>query len=160
MADRPYQSETRGVVIGLHEMEKLRKRFGDLQKALGESTELAQLIGDQQVASAQRRIRNTKRDPRGRRWKPWSEAYRKTRKGQHSLLVSSGSLLDSLHAEVVNPGEVHVGSNLRYAGVHLFGGKHIPQRAYLDAEGGFADSRDRAELRDILRELWQRELKR
>lgn len=156
----PRQSEGGAVVIGLHEMVRLRQRFMDLAHAMGETTDLVDAIGDQQANSAKRRIRETKRAPDGRRWKPWSERYAKTRDARHSLLVNEGHLADSITHEVVNPGEVLVGSNLAYAGVHLFGSqkKNIPARPYLDTNGGFADPSDRRELREVIRAFWEEEL--
>ncbi len=165
-ASRPFttttarQSEQNAVVIGLHEMERLRARFADLAHAMGETTDLVDAIGDQQVNSAKRRIRETKRAPNGRRWAPWSERYAKTRDARHSLLVNEGNLADSITHEVINPGEVLVGSNLAYAGVHLHGSRNrrTPARPYLDTNGGFADPSDRRELRDVIRAFWEEEL--
>jgi phage virion morphogenesis protein len=156
----PRQSEAGAIVIGLHEMERLRKRFGDLAHAMGDTTRLIEAIGEQQVNSAKRRISETKRAPSGRPWKPWSENYRKTRGPQHSLFVSEGHLRDSIASEILSPGEVLVGSNLAYAGVHLYGSKdgRIPARPYLDTTGGFADPSDRRELRDVIRDFWEEEL--
>lgn len=156
----PRQSEAGAVVIGLHEMVRLRQRFADLAHAMGETSDLVEAIGDQQVNSARRRIRETKRAPNGRRWRAWSERYAKTRDARHSLLVNEGNLADSLTYEVVSPGEVLVGSNLAYAGVHLHGSKNgrTPARPYLDTNGGFADPSDRRELRDVIREFWNEEL--
>jgi len=156
------QAEQGAVVIGLHEMERLRKRFGDLERAMNDTTALVEAIGEQQVNSAKRRIGETKRSPSGKPWKPWSESYRKTREPQHSLLVNEGHLLSSLTYEPVSPGEVLVGSPLEYAGVHLFGSKdgRTPARPYLDTTGGFADSADRRELRDVIRDFWKQEVGR
>lgn len=158
----PRQQQTGAVVIGLHELERLRKRFGDLREQMQDTTELVEAIGNQQAESARRRIANTKRDPSGKRWKAWSRAYAKTRKAHHSTLVSTGTLRDSITYRPISPSEVQVGSTLNYAGVHLRGSpaRKIPQRAYLDTEPGFADSHDRAELRDIIREFWRTEMKR
>lgn len=152
----PRQAEAGAVVIGLHEMERLRRRFQDLAEAMGDTDRLTRAIGDQQMNSARRRIRETKRAPDGKRWRAWSAAYAKTRGAQHSLLVSEGHLADSITYEVTSPGEVLVGSNLKYAGVHLFGSakKGIPARPYLDTHGGFADPADRRELREVIRHFW------
>jgi phage virion morphogenesis protein len=160
MAEPVYQGGGGAVVIGLHEMERLRKRFADLAHAMGDTTALADAIGDQQEQSARRRIRETKRAPNGKRWKAWSRSYAKTRGPQHSLLVGEGDLADSITHTVVSPLEVQVGSNLAYAGVHLFGSKKMPQRAFLDTEPGFADQSDRRELREVIRDFWEQELGR
>ncbi len=159
MADRPYQAESRGVVIGMHELAALRKRFAEVSEQLTGDADLADAIGDQQESSARRRISQTSRSPAGKAWAPWSERYKKTRRPQHRLLVSSGKLRDSIEHNVLSNLEVEVGSNLGYARVHLYGSApgqkpKIPARPYLDTEPGFADPRDRAELRDILRAFW------
>lgn len=159
MADRPYQADSSGVVIGMHELEALRKRFAEVAEQLTNDTDLADAVGDQQANSARRRISETKRSPAGKRWAPWSKSYAKTRTGKHSLLVSSGDLRDSITHEIQSNTEVAVGSNLVYARVHLRGSApgakpRIPARPYLDTEPGFADPRDRAELREVLREFW------
>jgi phage gpG-like protein len=69
-------------------------------------------------------------------------------------------LADSLTHNVVGKEAVEVGSNMIYAGRHLFGdygfvgpvrGGRIPARPYLDTNGGFADASDRDEIRDIVR---------
>lgn len=154
----PAQRETRGIVIGIRELERLREKFAHLEEALKQSPELADAIGEQQVASAKRRIRQTKKSPEGKPWKPWSQKYAKTRKRQHSLLIATGSLRDSITHNVLSPGEVEVGSNLDYARVHLMGSEDVPARPYLDTEGGFGDPHDRAEIREILRDFLRGEL--
>jgi phage virion morphogenesis protein len=155
------QRDTRGIVIGVNELERLREKFEHLEQALKQSTDLADAIGQQQEDSARRRLRETKRTPEGKVWQPWSRKYAKTRNpSKHSLLVSKGRLADSLTHVVISPSEVEVGSNLAYAAAHLYGTDDIPARPYLDTAGGFADPHDRAELRDILREFLDRELRR
>jgi phage virion morphogenesis protein len=156
----PRQSSSSAIVIGINELETLQKRFAKLGEALGNSDDLVDMIGQQQADSAKRRIGETKRTPAGKRWKEWSEPYAQTRAAKHSLLVSTGALLDSITHTVVSPGEVMVGSNLAYAGAHLRGvpGK-MPARPFLDTEGGFADPHDRAEIRDILRAVLRQAIK-
>jgi phage gpG-like protein len=158
---RPYQESSSGVVIGMQQWERLQRNVADLQRALPpHSTVLADRIGQQQEDSARRRIRETKRSPSGKRWPVWSPSYRKTRGPEHSLLVDTGALADSMTHVVLSPIEVAVGSNLTYANAMLFGVPHlrIPAREYLDTGGGFADPHDREEIRDLLRELWNREV--
>lgn len=147
------QNQTGAVVIGLHELEALQKRFQHLSEQLQHDDSLVEQIGDQQANSAKRRIMEAKREPSGQRWKPWSERYRKTVKNpNHSLLRKTGALLDSITYEVRGPWEVEVGSNLEYAGAHLRGTDRIPARPYLDTEPGFSDPSDRRELREIVRD--------
>lgn len=154
------QSTSRAVVIGVHELEELRKRVTEAAHA--DMFPLLDAIGQQQEDSARRRITQTKRSPEGKAWQPWSRDYAKTRGPQHSLLRSEGHLADSLTHQVIGGEAVDIGSNLVYAGIHLYGsedfvgpvrGGRMPARPYLDTEPGFADSRDRQEICDILRDF-------
>ena len=97
--------------------------------------------------ATRRRIETGKRDPAGTPWAPWSEDYARTRHTGHSLLRAQGHLLESIVGRVVGDDTVTVGSNLRYAAIHQFGGlpgmapgaAAIPPRPYLglsDAERG------------------------
>ncbi|HMI89803.1 MAG TPA: phage virion morphogenesis protein [Polyangiales bacterium] len=140
------------IEIRVNELQKLTRIVREAAQA--DLFPLLDSIGQQQEDSARRRITETKRSPDGKRWAPWSERYRKTRKSHHSLLRSTGALVDSLDHQVEGD-VVVVGSNLKYAGVHLFGSEdeHTPARSFLDPDGGFADSHDRQELRDIARDF-------
>ena len=111
--------------------------------------EVGALIEDQ----TKLRIADEKATPEGQRWVPWSEAYDNSRShGKHSLLVSEGSLRESIQNYTTGLTAV-VGSNLIYAAVHQFGsdqsavpadlpagaaGTGIPARPYL---GLSADNR-------------------
>lgn len=90
---------------------------------------------------------DTKAAPDGSDWVPWSEAYDDTREGHHSLLVEEGGLRDSI-ASYSSGSEVHVGSNLIYAGHHHLGGDEIgsgiPARPYLGIS--YEDEIDLADL--------------
>jgi hypothetical protein len=156
----PRQRDVRGVVIGVRELEKLRLRVKDLESKLGGSLDLVKAIGAQQRDAAKRRILQTKKAPDGKSWAPWSERYAKTRKKQHSLLVGERHLETSMTFEPVSPGEVIVGSPLVYARALLLGypQRKLPARPYLDTGSGFADSRDRDELRDIVRAFMKKGL--
>jgi phage virion morphogenesis protein len=107
-------------------------------------------IGSQQENAARKRVSQTKRAPDGTRWRDWSDSYRPTRSKQHSLLSDSGNLLDAMMYRVEDPETVRVGSAMDYAAHHLYGTRLMPARPFLDNAGGFADSRDRAELGDIV----------
>lgn len=157
---RPYQSQSEGIVIGMHELERLRKKFGEVGHLLTTDTELAERIGQQQVDAAINRIRYTKMSPAGKKWAPWSESYAKTRQGHHSLLVGEGLMADTMSYEVLSPVEVAVGSPRPYFRAHLRGNpkRGLPARPALDTEPGFKDSTDRREIREILRDIWNREI--
>lgn len=89
-------------------------------------------VGAEIESQVRRRIDEDKTAPDGSDWPEWSENYRKTRDGQHSLLVGEGELLDSIQYGISGP-SVDVGSNLVYAATHQFGdpGRNIPPRAFL-----------------------------
>lgn len=156
----PVQGQSQFITIGTRELERLIQRVADAQDA--DTHGMLDAIGQQQEDSARKRIHETKKAPDGTRWAPWSASYAKTRGAQHSLLVNEGHLADTMTHRVVNKDSVEVGSNLIYAGRHLFGdfkfvgpvrGGRIPARPYLDTDGGFADPSDRAEIRDIARDF-------
>lgn len=151
------QSSVRSIVIGVHELNKLAAKVAASQD--GELRALLDAIGQQQEDSARRRITETKTAPDGTRWPAWSKSYAETRKAGKSLLRDEGHLADSLTHVVDGNDAVEVGSNMVYAARHLYGdaqplrGAKMPQRAYLDTEPGFSDSRDRAEIRDLMRDF-------
>ena len=148
------QSTTKAIVIGVRELEALRARVAEAADT--DLHDVLDAIGQQQEDSARRRILETKTSPDGKRWAVWSRSYAKTRKSQHSLLRNEGHLADSMDHQVdVSAKAVEVGSNRIYAATHLYGdeGRRIPARPYLDTDGGFADSHDRDEIRDIVREF-------
>ncbi len=157
------QEGTGAVVIGIREFQELMAKVG---RAVTDSTDVYKLldnIGQQQEDAAKRRIYETKRGPDGKRWAPWSESYAETRKGGQTLLRNKGHLGDSIDHVVDAPRAVEIGSNLEYANAHLFGVTYtrmrdraeitIPARPFLDTDGGFADSSDRDEIRDFVREF-------
>lgn len=145
------QASTRSIVIGVREIEKLAaqvaaSRDEDVRKFLD-------AIGQQQEDSARRRIAETKTSPDGQKWPSWSKKYAKTRGAGKSLLRNEGALADTMTHVVEGRDAVEIGSNMVYAASHLYGDaeRGIPQRAFLDTEPGFSDSRDREEIRDIAR---------
>lgn len=147
------QAHTGAIVIGKQQLEQL---IAKVHKATAADTfGLLDAIGQQQEDSARRRIFETKRTPSGKRWAPWSTSYAKTRGPQHSLLRAGGDLADTMAHEVDGKSAVLVGSSMVYAATQLYGddARGIPGRAYLDTEPGFADSRDREEIRDIARDF-------
>jgi phage virion morphogenesis protein len=155
------QAQTRGIVIGKHELERL---IATVQAATAADTHaMLDAIGQQQEDAARRRIYETKSSPDGERWPAWSRAYAETRGAQHSLLLGEGELAESMTHEVLSRDAVEIGSPMVYAGVHLYGAEYsrvrdrahvrIKARPYLDTEPGFGDAHDRQEIRDITREF-------
>lgn len=155
------QANTGAVVIGVRELERLIDRVRAAEDA--DTFPMLDAIGQQQEDAARRRLFETKMAPDGRRWAPWSKAYAKTRGPGKSLGRNEGHLGDSMTHVVAGREAVEVGSNLAYAAAFQFGQDytrvrdkaHIfqPGRPYLDTEPGFADPRDREEIRGITREF-------
>jgi phage virion morphogenesis protein len=155
------QSTTGAVVIGTRELEALIARVRAAEAA--DTFEMLDAIGDQQENAARRRLFDTKTAPDGRHWAPWSKAYAKTRGPGKSLGRDAGHLGDSMTHVVDGKDAVLVGSNMVYAGAFQHGLDYtrmrdrahvsMPGRPYLDTEPGFADSRDRDEIREITRDF-------
>jgi len=108
------QVETRGEQLA---------RYQRLLDTLGRNdykAELLDSIGAVVESQTRRRIADEKTAPDGSAWKPWSDAYAKTRHGNQSLLQGEGALLDSIEYQVER-GKVRIGSALVYSGVHQEG---------------------------------------
>ncbi len=114
------------------------------------SFEMATLIdvsGAVIESSVKRRLNDEKTAPDGTPWPEWSEEYAATRGSEHSLLVDSNALLESVQS-FSSGTEAIVGSNLVYAARRQFGGEELgyddPARPFL----GLSDL-DEADLLDI-----------
>lgn len=102
-------------------LEALELRVRKLAAGLGDPGELLEALGAELESQARRRIAAGGPAPDGTPWEPWSDAYERTRRGGQSLLLSEGSLLDSIQSAV--SGDVlETGSNLIYAALQQFGG--------------------------------------
>lgn len=73
------------------------------------------------IESQTRERFETRVDPDGEAWAPWSAAYGKTRKTGQSLLVATGAYRDS-YAWDLTGDELRVGSNMVQAALLNFGG--------------------------------------
>lgn len=85
------------VTIQAAGLERMAGRLHALGVALGEP--LLERIADE-VAGQTRTRFETKREPSGRAWKPWSPAYAATRPPGASLLIDTGALLQSIETAV------------------------------------------------------------
>ncbi len=67
------------------------------------------------------------KDPAGHPWAPLKPSTLLRKTGSHILIEKGerGGLLGSIHYEA-SPGEVLVGTNVKYAAIHQFGGKTRP----------------------------------
>lgn len=63
------------------------------------------------------RIHFERRAPDGRRWRPWSAAYARTRKSHHSLLIDTSTMVDELDSDS-SAQTAKVFSRQPYAGKH------------------------------------------
>jgi len=130
--------------LGLDEsLAKLRRLSGFDQ---------AQLLYDAGaiLESSTRRRFDTKIDPDGDPWVPWSEDYDETRDHDvDSLLITEEANLRDSIAALVEGNETYVGSGQEYAAHHQMGGEEIgsgvPARPYL----GVSDE-DTLDLRDLV----------
>lgn len=109
--------------------------------------EVLESVGALVESQTRRRIQDTKTGPDGKSWKPWSDAYARTRHGGHSLLMNEGNLLDSIQ-HLIHGDELEVGSNLVYARTQQLGDTRrgfgrldvtIPARPYLGVNAADED---------------------
>lgn len=120
------------------------KRLGARIQALGniDRSELLEGLAAEVESQTRRRLSDEKTAPDGTPWAAWTDDYAATRHGGHSLLESSGALIDSIES-VASDDSVEIGSNLIYAAIHNLGGTEdmapapagITARQYL----GFSD---------------------
>lgn len=85
-----------------------------------EMKELLTGIGAEVETQTRRRISDEKTAPDGSSWKPWSPAYARSAKENHSLLERSGALYGSIQSDVEYD-QVGIGSNMIYAAAQNFG---------------------------------------
>lgn len=118
-------------------LEALNGRIDRLLKGLKNPEPLLWALAQAGETQTRRRIESEKQGPDGERWPEWSPGYAATRHGGHSLLESTGALLDSLTA-FADAQTAGWGTNVKYAAIHQFGGKagrkhtaEIPARPYL-----------------------------
>jgi phage virion morphogenesis protein len=121
------------IELRLTGVDELLERLNRLQPDNLVQAGIMDSIGAEVESQVRRRIQNEKRAPDGAEWPDWSPAYARTRHGGHSLLQSSGGLLDSIET-VVSGEQAEVGSPLVYAPVHQHGGR---RRRTRDDRGRF-----------------------
>ncbi len=119
-------------------------------------TPLMESLSQLLVSQTQDRIATQNQSPTGEKWHPWSSKYAKTRKSNHSLLISGGTLLQSIYGQSTE-NEAIAGSNMLYARIHQKGGQTgrnhaatIPARPYL----GLSED-NKAEVRSVVLDYLQ-----
>jgi phage gpG-like protein len=134
---------------GTEQIRRIERALSNAAQA--DIPELLDAIGAHVVDQTQVRISETKRAPRGYKWRKWSPAYAATRHSGHSLLRGEGHLLDSIQHVVEGNDRVSIGSNLKYARNHQVG-TTVPMREYLGLS--HKDAKDVvAEVEDWLKKL-------
>lgn len=129
------------LTTNLAEIQRLGVRLnalGDLDRAA-----LLEGIAAEVESQTRRRLSDEKEAPDGTPWPEWSDNYAATRQSQHSLLESTGSLIDSIES-VVSDDHAETGSNLIYAAIQNLGGTDdmapgpaaIPQREFIGLSDG------------------------
>ncbi|MDF2186150.1 phage virion morphogenesis protein [Grimontia hollisae] len=106
-------------ISGQAELARIQAHLARLSDT-GNRKKLLNLIGAEAETQTHRRIRDEKTAPDGTPWESWSDAYAKTRHGNHALLMGEGELDDSIQY-LVKGNKVYVGSPLIYAAVHQEG---------------------------------------
>jgi phage virion morphogenesis protein len=134
-------------------------RFAELLGDIGDFDRNALLVDLGAVTESQirNRLSNEKTTPDGVAWPEWSDTYKATRHGNHSLLEGSGDLIDSIQPTDPSGDMIFVGSNLEYAARQNFGDDDdggIPAREYL----GFSDD-NIDELLDVAEDFMKNHLK-
>lgn len=105
------------IQVDLRELDRLQRRLDSFWGQVRDPGDLLAGIAGLLEAQTKRRIADEKTAPDGTRWPEWSDTYAKTRKGKHSLLIDSQSLLDDI-AGVVDGETAVVGSSMVYAATH------------------------------------------
>lgn len=109
-------------------IQNVRKRCTVIQRA---PEKVIQQVALEEVRATQNRIRNSKTDPNGRPWAPWSMATIKANAGKGgSLLFRSGALLNSIEYRISEK-TLTIYSNVGYAKYLQFGTPKMPARPFL-----------------------------
>lgn len=96
-------------------LERLGERARDLSPAMRE-------IGAGVVADAQMRFKDS-RDPYGAAWKKLARRTIAQRRGKSDKpLLDTGRLRNSISYQLLGQSAVQIGSNVKYAAIHQFGG--------------------------------------
>ena len=112
--------------------ERLFRGLEQLRRNLDKRDAMLDEIGQVLATSTRERFRSATA-PDGSPWKPLSPKTLKRKKNSR-ILVESGELHGSIHHEVQGD-TVAIGTNLKYAGVHQFGGTIQRERRRRSAKG-------------------------
>jgi len=109
-------------------IQNVRKRFDVIMRA---PEQVIKQVALDEVKATQNRIRNSKTDPEGRPWAPWSMATIRSNKNRGgSLLFRTGALLNSIEYRISEK-TLTIYSNVGYAKYLQFGTPKMPARPFL-----------------------------
>lgn len=87
------------IAVDPDDLGRLILRLRGLGRLFKAPSGLLRQVGEGVEAQTRQRIFHEKTSPEGVRWRPWSTAYAKTRGPQHSLLVDTHDLVDSIDSK-------------------------------------------------------------
>lgn len=100
-----------------------------LKSALTEPRDLLAQLGEYLLGSTKDRFK-AQTDPQGQHWRALSPRYLAAKKRNRDKILTASGLLRDQMAFQIEADAVLVGSNLKYAGIHQFGGTfEIPPRS-------------------------------
>lgn len=109
-------------------IQNVRKRFDVIMRA---PEQVIKQVALDEVKATQNRIRNSKTDPEGQPWAPWSMATIRANKNRGgSLLFRTGALLNSIEYRISEK-TLTIYSNVGYAKYLQFGTPKMPARPFL-----------------------------
>lgn len=109
-------------------IQNVRKRFDVIMRA---PEQVIKQVALDEVKATQNRIRNSKTDPEGQPWAPWSMATIRANKNRGgSLLFRTGTLLNSIEYRISEK-TLTIYSNVGYAKYLQFGTPKMPARPFL-----------------------------
>lgn len=109
-------------------IQNARKRFDVIMRA---PEQVIKQVALDEVKATQNRIRNSKTDPEGQPWAPWSMATIRANKNRGgSLLFRTGALLNSIEYRISEK-TLTIYSNVGYAKYLQFGTPKMPARPFL-----------------------------
>lgn len=90
-------------------------RITRIERQLQSPGTLKRQVGQLLTRQTRRRLLEEKRSPDGKPWEPWTDKYAASRKPQHSLLIDSREMLNSIKSTVRGEDIVAVTSDTPYA---------------------------------------------
>ena len=113
--------------IDLSDLKELKLSLERLQSKVSDLSPVMRQVGAKLLDTTLERF-DTMSGPDGREWKPLSRQWSKRKRNVGKILTESGNLRDSIDFEVAGR-TLYIGSSLKYASPHQFGGEiEIPGR--------------------------------